>query len=96
MTPHSVSRPFILLIGLIALTFVAAAAQNVTTVIHDYAIDASQLLMRSDDYNGSGQATYTSFSSRNASLSSSIVNGEWDLILYSQSLRTLWIRQVIR
>ena len=79
------------LVVLLLTWFVSATAQNVTTVAHDYASDGSQLLMRSDDYNGSGQASYTSFSSRNSSLSSSIVNGEWDLILYNQSLRTLWI-----
>jgi hypothetical protein len=73
-------------------SFVAVSAQNVTTIVHDYGTDGTtQLLMRSDDYNGSGQATYTSTSSRNSSLTSWIVNGEWDLILYSQSLRTLWI-----
>ncbi len=47
--------------------------------------------MRGDDYNCSGQATYTTFNSRNSSLSSSGVNDEWDLILCNQSLRTLWI-----
>ncbi len=92
MVHHSLCRISTSLIGLMLLTsFVAAAAQNVTTLVHDYASDGTDLLMRSDDYNGSGQATYTTFNARNASLSSSIVNGEWDLILYSQSLRTLWI-----
>jgi hypothetical protein len=83
---------------LLLTSFVAAAAQkptststNVTTVVHDYASDGTQVLMRSDDHNDSGQATYTSTSSRGSSLRSWIVNGEWDLILYSQSARTLWI-----
>jgi len=84
-------------VALLLTAFVTPAvpkttAPNVTTIVHDYASDGTtQVLMRSDDYNGSGQATYTSTSSRNSSLTSWIVNGEWDLILYSQSLRTLWI-----
>jgi hypothetical protein len=83
-------------LALLLTAFVTASAQkttsaNVTTVVHDYSSDGSQLLLRSDDYTASGQATYSSTSSRNSSLTSWIVNGEWDLILYSQSLRTLWI-----
>ncbi len=91
MVPNSLCRISIWLTGLMLLTTFVAAGQNVTTLVHDYASDGTQFLMRSDDYNGSGQATYTSFNTRNSSLSSSIVNGEWDLILYNQSLRTLWI-----
>src|SRR5258708_32716747 len=73
---------------------IAASAQhttstNVTTIVHDYSSDGTQLLMRSDDYNGSGQATYTS--TKSGSLSSSNTNGEWVLSLLKQSLRTLWI-----
>jgi len=68
-----------------------STSTNVTTIVYDYATDASQLRMRSDDYNGSGQAAYTTSSSKSASLSSSIVGGEWILKLYQQSLRTLWI-----
>jgi hypothetical protein len=73
-------------LALLLTAFVTASAQkttstNVTTVVHDYASDGTQLLMRSDDYDGSGQATY----------GAGIFNGEWDLILYNQSLRTLWI-----
>lgn len=77
---------------LLLTSFVAVSAQNVTTIVHDYGTDGTtQLLTRSDDYNGSGQATYTTTSHKSSSLSSWIVNGEWDLILYNQSLRTLWI-----
>jgi hypothetical protein len=78
----------------------AAAAQkpnsststNATATFHDYdALGAALQLLRSDDYNGSGQATYTSSSSRTSSLSSGFVNGEWNLNLSNQSLRTVYI-----
>ena len=46
-----------------------------TTVVHDDSSAGTELLMRSDDYNGSGEATYTG---------ATITNGEWDLILYNQ------------
>ena len=51
---------------LLLTSFFAVSAQkttspNVTTIVHDYGTDGTTpLLMRSDDYNGSGQATYTS------------------------------------
>ena len=32
---------------------------NVTTIVHDYDSTGAELLMRSDDYNGNGEATYT-------------------------------------
>jgi hypothetical protein len=73
--------------------FVAAAPQkcttstNVTTVVHDYSSAGTQLRMRSDDYSGSGPYTST----KSGSLTSAIVNGEWVLSLFNQSLRTLWI-----
>lgn len=78
----------------------AAAAQkpssttspNVTATLHDYDASGTNLmLLRSDDYNGSGQATYTSSSSRGSSLGSTITNGEWVLGLSNQSLRTVYI-----
>jgi hypothetical protein len=53
---------------------------NVTTTVYDYDTGV-EFLMRSDDYSGSGQATYPS----------AIVGGEWDLSLLKQSVRTLWI-----
>jgi hypothetical protein len=65
---------------------------NVTTTVYDYDSGGVGLLLRSDDYNGTGQATYTSTSSGHSSLSSSITSsGEFQLILYNQSLRTVWI-----
>jgi hypothetical protein len=61
---------------------------NVTSIVHDN--DAgTQLLIRSDDYNGTGQASYSAALDPN--LSSDIYNGVWFLNLYSQSLRTLYI-----
>ena len=59
------------------------SSTSVTTIVHDSDATGSQVLMRSDDYNGSGEATYT-----NATI---IGGGEWDLILFGQSVRTIWI-----
>jgi len=58
-----------------------SSSVSVTTTVYDYDGGGVELLMRSDDYNGSGQATYPS----------AIVNGELDISLLKQSLRTLWI-----
>src|SRR5215470_14551052 len=54
---------------------------NLTATLHDHdASGTTLLLLRSDDYNGIGQATYTSSSSRGSSLSSGFdANGEWNL-----------------
>jgi hypothetical protein len=61
---------------------------NVTTIVHDTDAAGAQVLLRSDDYNGSGEATY----SASSSMSSYIFNdGRYFLRLYSQSLRTLYI-----
>ncbi len=78
----------------------AAAAQkpsstiNVTTTVYDDAIGA-QLLMRSDDYNNVGQATYTTIKGKGAnapSVNSEITSdGQWLLGMNDQSGRTLWI-----
>jgi hypothetical protein len=65
---------------------------NVTTVIHDYDTAGNSLLSRSDDYNGNGEATYTSNSSGRSSLVSTIVDGtDWELELQNQSQRSLYI-----
>jgi len=65
---------------------------NVTTVVHDLDITDALLLMRSDDNNGSGQATYISGGSGGTSISSTITTiGEWDLNLSNQWVRTLWV-----
>lgn len=67
-------------------------ATNPTATVHDYDSSGTPLLLRSDDYNGTDQATYTTSSSRGSSLSSTFVNGgEWNLNLAHQSLRTLYI-----
>ena len=63
---------------------------NVTTTVHDSDSTGSQVLMRSDDYNGTGQATYSA--ALNANVQSYLYsNGAWYLRLYSQSIRTLYI-----
>jgi hypothetical protein len=68
------------------------SSTNATAMLHDYdALGATLMLLRSDDYNGSDQATYTSSSSRGSSLGSNFVNGEWVLALGNQSLRTIYI-----
>ena len=66
---------------------------NVTAVVHDYDTAGTQLLTRSDDVNGSGQATYVTVSSRSAGtlVSSVISNGEWQLTTSSQSGRAIYI-----
>jgi hypothetical protein len=73
----------------------AQGALNVTTTVYDFdATGAVQLLMRSDDYNGTGQAAYTTIDGCGNSpcLFSGInSNGIWHLNLYNQSVRTLWI-----
>jgi len=60
---------------------------NVTTIIHDTDSAGAQVLIRSDDYNGSGQATYS------PSVVSSYIlsDGRYFLRLYGQSVRTLFI-----
>ncbi len=63
---------------------------NVTTIVHDYDSTGTELLLlRSDDYNGTNQASYSAALDPN--LSSTIYNGVWFLRMYSQSVRTLWI-----
>ena len=73
----------LLLTPLVAFAGQKTTNTNVTTVVHDYASDGiTQLLLRSDDYNGSGQASYGSF------ITSS---GELELLLSNRSVRTVWI-----
>jgi hypothetical protein len=62
---------------------------NVTTTIHDFDFSGTPFLLRSDDYNGSGQALYSAALDPN--LSSTIYCGWWSLRVYSQSTRTVWI-----
>ena len=63
---------------------------NVTTVMHDYDVAGTQLLTRSDDYNGSGQATYQTYcpnSVTNCLQSILGPEGAWGLRLYNQTVR---------
>src|SRR5690348_9489615 len=64
---------------------------NVTTIIHDFDLSGNQLLLRSDDYQGStlGQASYSAALDPN--LTSDLYCGVWYLRMYSQSVRTVWI-----
>jgi hypothetical protein len=73
----------LLLTPLVAFAGQKTTNTNVTTVVHDYASDGiTQLLLRSDDYNGSGQATYGSFVT---------TSGELELLLSNHSVRAAWI-----
>jgi hypothetical protein len=78
----------------------AAAAQkpsstiDVSSTLYDFDATGAQLLMRSDDYNGISQATYTTIKAKGASflVSSTITaDGLWLLALSDQSGRTMWI-----
>jgi hypothetical protein len=62
---------------------------NVTTTIYDTDANGVQTLMRSDDYNGTGQAGYSA--SLNPNVVSDVYNGVLFMELYRQSLRTLFI-----
>lgn len=86
--------------GHAATTQQVAAAQkpsssiNVTTTVYDTDVTGGQLLLRSDDYNNTGQASYTTVSGKGATVlvSSTITaDGQWLLALSDQSGRTLWI-----
>lgn len=60
---------------------------NVTTIVHDYDSTGAPLLMKSDDYSGSGEATYSP-----ASVASYIfTDGRYFLRLYNQSVRTVFL-----
>jgi len=73
-------------------TFAQKSSATATATVYDFDPTGALLLLRSDDYNGIGQATYTSSSSRGSSLSSGFTsNGEWNLNLSNQSVRTLYI-----
>ena len=62
--------------------------EPVTSVVFDNDSTGSQLLMRSDDYNGTGEATYINSRTLTSSIES---NGEWRLQWGSMSTRALWI-----
>ena|SRR5215469_3275048 len=82
-----------LAIGSVAIPAALVSAQNkafnVTTTIYD-SNGSAALLMRSDNYNGSGFATYTTTTEGNSSVSSQIdTSGDW--ALYWGSPRSVWL-----
>jgi hypothetical protein len=60
---------------------------NVTTTVYDTDPSGAATLMQSDNYNGTGQASYTAGNG----VVSDVYNGTLFLDLYSQTLRTLYI-----
>lgn len=62
---------------------------NVTTTINDTDANGVQTLMRSDDYNGIGQASYSA--TLNPNVVSNVSNGVLFFELYRQTLRTMFI-----
>lgn len=86
---------FLLLSFVVAATTLSSAATscppspNATTIIHDFDVSGTQVLLRSDEYNNTGQASYSAGADPN--LSSSVYCGGWSLRMYSQSVRTVWI-----
>lgn len=70
------------------------SAINVTTTIHDFDVAGSPLLTKSDDYNGVGQATYTTFKGKGANapwVNSVIGSDGWTLSMNEQSGRAVWV-----
>lgn len=65
---------------------------NVTAIVHDFDPTGAMLLIRSDDHNGTGEATY---SVNDTNVGSSIdSSGEWWLRLYGQTTRQPILRQL--
>jgi len=62
---------------------------NVTTIFHDEDASLNQFLMRSDDYNGTFQASYND--PGNFKSTTSLTNSGWGLSLYMQTLRRVWL-----
>lgn len=69
--------------------------QSVITTIFDSDTSGALLLMRSDDFNGSGQATYFTVTPSKGPgflvASAITADGKWQLDLSDQSGRSLWI-----
>jgi hypothetical protein len=61
---------------------------NVSVTVYDYDLGGVKLFLGSDDFNGSGQASY---SVADTNVRSNIYCGKLFFDLYSQSIRTLWI-----
>ena len=68
-------------------------AENVTTTIFDTDSTGAQVLLRSDDYNGVGQATYSSGGTTGNNGTNSLLesNGELQLSFASGSPRGFWM-----
>ena len=71
----------------------STTSSNLTATFYDYdSLGTTLQLLRSDDYNDSGQATYTASSSKNSSLISNFdANGGWNFNLAHQTLRTVYV-----
>ena len=70
----------------------APVSINVTTTIFDQDASGNPVLMRSDDFNGAGLATYTSSSGHGSSLTSWITTGGgWQILLNAQTARTVYL-----
>lgn len=90
------ARQFVVMsVAVLALLSIPSAAKpspctssNVTTIIHDSDPSGARLLLGSDDYNGTGEASYSAL---DPNLSSSVYCGWWVIRMYSQSVRTVWI-----
>jgi hypothetical protein len=78
----------LILLAVTASSFAAKPTSiSVTTIVYDNDSTGAPLLLKSDDYNGSGQATY----SPSAVASYIFTDGRYFLRMYSQSVRTLFI-----
>jgi len=77
----------VLLVVAVSTFAVKSTSVNVTTIFYDTDSTGAQLLLKSDDYNGSGQATY----SPSAVSTYIFSDSRYFLRLYGQSLRTLFI-----
>ncbi len=63
-------------------------APNVTSTVFDADVSGTPLLTRSDDFNGSGSASYTAVNNVTSHITS---DGSWQLYLGSQSARRLYL-----
>lgn len=80
------------------LTLAATVSSiKVTSIVHDEdtATPPNQWLLRSDDYNGSFQATYTDTANKagtgGVTTHITLSGGSWQMYLGNQSLRTIWL-----
>jgi len=73
-----------------ARTPAGPADVGVTSTVYDADVSGAFLLIRSDDYNGSGFASYSPVGGVKGGLSSHVsADGAWQLYLGNQSVRTL-------